>query len=245
MPAEDQTPQLIYAVGDIHGHAKKLRALWASIEADARVRIAPGEQALVVFLGDYIDRGPDSKGVLDFLFELQSVPPAWAQIEFLAGNHEAILLHFIDTEDAETFVGWRLPQIGGAACLKSYGVAAESPSATAAKLHAALGPRHLDFLRGAHALLAVPGFVFVHAGIRPGVPLGEQTAEDCAWIRHEFIEHPGPHGDFRVVHGHTPCGATPRILPHRICVDTGAARGGPVSAVRIFRGHEFGVLQAR
>lgn len=245
MAIGEPSPKLIYAVGDIHGHAKKLRALWTSIAEDAEGRADAEEPALVVFLGDYIDRGPDSKDVLDFLCELQDSPPPWAQLEFLAGNHEAILTHFLNTSDRETLVGWRLPQIGGSACLKSYGVAAGAPSTTAARLRAALGPRHLEFLRGAHALLAVPGFVFAHAGIRPGVPLEQQTAEDCAWIRHEFLDHQESHGSFRVVHGHTPCGATPQILPHRICVDTGSARGGPVSAVRIVNGQDFGVLQAR
>jgi serine/threonine protein phosphatase 1 len=98
---------LVYAIGDIHGRYDLLKSLWAQIEDDVKRRSAGAEEVKVVFLGDYIDRGPDSREVLEFLADLKASPPAWCEPLFLIGNHELIMLHFLGTEDDEVFRMWR------------------------------------------------------------------------------------------------------------------------------------------
>jgi serine/threonine protein phosphatase 1 len=216
----------VYAVGDVHGRADLLRELHRRIADDAEG--APGERA-IVYLGDYVDRGPESRDVLDLL--LDEGPAGFEQVT-LMGNHEAMLLEFL--ENAESGPQWLWN--GGGATLLSYGV---SPPAQVGEgsaleelreaLAAALPARHLGFLRGLRLSHVEGGYAFVHAGVRPGLPLELQGPEDLLWIRGEFLNSRLDHGHV-VVHGHT-IGRDVEIRPNRIALDTGAYVSGRLSAL--------------
>lgn len=218
----------IYAIGDIHGRADLLARLLAAIERDSAD--APGKPILV-FLGDYVDRGADSRGVIDALLTLS--PERFERI-VLRGNHEAALLTFI--ENPETGPYWL--RIGGAETLLSYGVApfaadasSETLAATARALAAALPPRHLDFLRALPVSARLGDYVFVHAGLRPGRDLEAQTEEDLITIRAPFLKS-AARWPFVVVHGHSPVETGYRDA-RRIAVDTAAYATGKLSAARL------------
>lgn len=220
-----------YAIGDVHGHVGLLAGLWARIEADAAGFPSTGPRAKVIFLGDYIDRGPDSAGVLHWLNRLRVSPPAWCEPVFLIGNHERMLLEFLRTRSPMTYFDW--VDNGGAAALASFGIPETGRDEVARRLRAALRPELEEFFAATKLHHAEPGWLFVHAGIRPGVPLPAQDPSDLVWIREEFLDSDADHG-FRVVHGHTPTGdGQVDIRANRINVDTGAFAGGTLSAVRI------------
>jgi len=222
-------PAAIYAVGDVHGCLDQLQRLHAKILDDALS--IPGDK-LIVMLGDYIDRGPDSARVLDFL--QQPLPEGFQRV-CLVGNHEIVMLdHLADPGNA---IRWL--DFGGVETLQSYGVdferyAAASGEERAAILASHIPLQHIEFARNLTALLAMPGLVFVHAGIRPGVPLAIQDERDLFWIRGAFTDSTLDLGAL-VVHGHTP-GAAPIVRSNRICVDTGAYATGTLTAVRILPG---------
>lgn len=216
----------VYAIGDIHGEDALLERLLRQIRADAKA--TSGCQPVAVFLGDYIDRGPMSFEVIDRLI---NQPLPGFETVFLKGNHEAMMLDFLAGPPDPL---WLFN--GGAETLHSYGVEgfwmfADAASLEAARrgLEAALPPSHLAFLNNL-ALSHVEGdYAFVHAGVRPGVPLAEQRAQDLLWIRAPFLNARGDLGH-RIVHGHTIV-AQPEQHANRIAVDTGAFATGRLSCV--------------
>jgi serine/threonine protein phosphatase 1 len=233
-------PGLAYAVGDVHGRADLLEALLGELEADREAAGAP-PPTLLVFLGDLIDRGPDPRGVIDQVRALGG--DAHWRVVALKGNHEDALLRFLD--DPTFGPVWM--QFGGEATLAAYGVAAPRGGVeaewTAARdaFRAALGPEHLEFLRSLPLTFEWGDYLFVHAGVRPGVPLAEQTEHDLLWIREPFLLS-GRAADKVVVHGHTPARA-PQLSRWRIGVDTGACFTGVLTALRV-DGVAQAVLQA-
>lgn len=224
-----QPGRRVYAVGDVHGRADLLDVLIARIVADlARF---PVEKPELVLLGDYISRGPGSVAVLDFAIDGAAQLPLATVC--LKGNHEDLLLRFVDGADLWAGSVWL--RFGGKAVLAAYGVEPpqETPDdrqlpALADALRAAMPRRHLDFLRGLPASFERDDYLFVHGGLRPGVPLGEQTPHDMMWIRDEFLTHVGLFERF-VVHGHTPVDL-PQVHCNRINVDTRAYESNVLTA---------------
>ncbi|MHA7871604.1 MAG: metallophosphoesterase family protein [Hyphococcus sp.] len=222
--AEAPEGRRIYAIGDIHGCASLLDELLRRIETDAG-----GAPRRLVFLGDYVDRGPDAKGVLTRLIEISR---SQTEAVFLKGNHEAVMLDFLAApEDMDHWLDW-----GGEETLASYGVApalGRRPEDLAAALKAAMPADHLAFLNSL-ALTHIEGdYLFVHAGLRPGAPLSEQTEEDLLWIRKRFNKTPpDQRPDKVVVHGHQPQ-KKPDDAGWRIAVDTGACWTGRLTAVAL------------
>ncbi|MGV1014375.1 MAG: metallophosphoesterase family protein [Methyloceanibacter sp.] len=221
--------QIVYAIGDIHGRSDLLASLLRQIEADARG--SPDKQKTLVFVGDYVDRGPDSRRVVDLL--LNSLPRGF-NARFLKGNHEAMLLDFL-TEPGR-LDQWLLN--GGAATMASYGVdidaleqARARPGTWRDAFAAVLPEAHLDFFKQLELSLSLGDYLFVHAGVRPEVPLEAQTEIDLVWIRAPFLDWTGPFGKM-VVHGHTP-GKAPVIRANRIGIDTGACFSNRLTALRL------------
>ncbi|MBM3489303.1 MAG: serine/threonine protein phosphatase [Alphaproteobacteria bacterium] len=217
----------LYAVGDIHGRLDLLEDMLALIAADRALH--PSGDCGMVFLGDYVDRGSDSRGVVERLRGLAGETPAPI---FLMGNHEAMLLHFLEQGQG----GFNWLYNGGAATLLSYGVAwpatADGESGMApvrSALAAALPTAHREFLSALRLWHGEGDYLFVHAGVRPGVPLAEQSAEDLLWIREEFLDHDGPLPQV-VVHGHT-IARKVELRRHRIGIDTGAYHSGRLTCL--------------
>jgi serine/threonine protein phosphatase 1 len=214
--------QRIYAVGDVHGCADRLDLMHGAIAEDLAAR--PVAHALLVHLGDLIDRGPDSAGVIERLLRpFPSVPGAAApHVVNLIGNHEEMFLAAINGGGGRTAELWLAN--GGGETLASWGV---SWRAGPEGWRSAIPPEHLGFLRGLALVYRAGGYLFVHAGLRPGVKLEAQARQDMLWIREPFLSWSGTLPAV-VVHGHTPEDA-PVVRPHRIGVDTGAVLGGPLT----------------
>lgn len=216
----------VYAVGDIHGRLDCLSSMRRLIIADLSARPVP--RPVVVFLGDYVDRGPESRGVID---ALSSATWPGVELRFLCGNHEQMMLGMLD--DPNLLDDWRA--VGGIDTLHSYGVdvrqarLGRGAGDVSAALAAALPVAHRRFLDGLEVLLLIGGYAFVHAGVRPGVALDAQRSEDLLWIREPFLDHAGDFGAV-VVHGHTPVDAVDR-RPNRVNTDTGAFMTGRLSAI--------------
>ena len=224
-------PAVVYAIGDVHGCLVELRGLEQRIVEDAAD--IEGEKWLV-YLGDLVDRGPDSVGVLD---RLLARPPQGFRRICLAGNHEIMMLGFLENPASQP--EWL--QFGGQQTLASYGIDAARLLATPARQRRAIldshvPQDHVEFLAELPLTLSLPGVVFVHAGLRPDVPLDRQAENDLLWIREEFFQAPPLPGRL-VVHGHTPARDVV-IVPGRICVDTGAFATGRLTAVRLSRDQE-------
>jgi serine/threonine protein phosphatase 1 len=207
----------IYVVGDIHGRDDLLIRMHAMILADARAR--PGLAPTVVYLGDYVDRGPGSFEVLEFL--IQEPLPGFTSIP-LMGNHEDMMLRFLDGPPT---LNWLVN--GGVSTLASYGVASGEPIVYLAdldvvrrELRAAVPPAHMRFLLGLGLMHVAGDYVFVHAGVRPGVDLEAQAPADLLWIRDKFLDSRKDHGKV-VIHGHT-ITDEPEVRANRIGIDTGA-----------------------
>jgi serine/threonine protein phosphatase 1 len=222
-----------YAIGDIHGQLDKLKHAHALIEAD---KAAVGDpDATVVHLGDLPDRGPDTRGVIDYLIACRD---AGAPHVILLGNHDRMMRRFLHPEklrdDLRHDLDWLWPPLGGRETLASYGVDVSEIRADAA-IHAdameAVPSSHLALLDSLKTPYAEGECLFVHAGIRPGVAIGDQSLDDLVWIREPFLSDTRDHGPL-IVHGHTPvdevmhCG-------NRLNLDTGAGYGHPLSAVVI------------
>ena len=212
----------VYAVGDVHGELGALTRLMANIREDAAESAA--ERRVLVFLGDYVDRGLDSRAVIDFL--LAPSAPGFKRV-FLRGNHEAWMLAFL----ADARAGPQWLEAGGQATLLSYGVT--HPPAPRAEtrfealreaLARALPAEHVAFLEGLELHHVEGDYAFVHAGIRPGIALADQSERDLLWIRDEFIHDRRDHGKV-IVHGHS-LTHRPEVLPNRIGIDTGAYATG-------------------
>jgi serine/threonine protein phosphatase 1 len=215
----------IYAIGDIHGRCDLLDR---AIEAIARDVAAHGPAALTVTVGDYIDRGPDSRGVIDRLAGNPFPTPYVA----LKGNHEDILETFLAAPETGPY--WRGQ--GGHETLQSYGVRVgrlTGPSYAKVRdaLRRTMPPAHVEFLRALKTSHSHGRYFFCHAGVRPRVPLALQSEQDLLWIREEFLASTRDFGKI-VVHGHTPV-AEPEVLPNRIDIDTGAFATGRLTCVAL------------
>lgn len=230
--------QLLYAIGDIHGRPDLLSDLLRQIEADAASRAAA--KKTIVFVGDYVDRGPDTRGVIEIL--LEALPEGFEYC-FLKGNHEAMLLDFL--AEPSRLDHWLIN--GGDVTMTSYGVdiaqlddLGAAPEAWRDAFASLLPEAHLRFLESLRLLVSVGDYLFVHAGIKPGAPIDSQRETDLLWIRDEFLEWAKPFGKV-VVHGHTPVRA-PEVKANRIGIDTGAVFSGQLTALRL-RDGEMGFLQ--
>jgi serine/threonine protein phosphatase 1 len=234
--------RLVYAVGDVHGRLDTLEPLLRDIGQDV-LTSPPTERPMLIFLGDYVDRGPESRQVVDLILRMQA-NDAFETVA-LKGNHEEALLQFLD----EPTFGATWMEHGGGPTLVSYGV---QPPATRTDAEAwqrvrdafdkALPSAHRQFFGALRLMETVGDYAFVHAGVRPGVPLEQQAERDLLWIRHEFLQDRGPFGKV-IVHGHTPA-EEPQLMKHRLGVDTGAYATGLLTAVRL---HDQGqsLIQAR
>lgn len=233
--------QIVYAVGDIHGEAGLLRRLLESLRQDLAGR-TDKPAATLIFLGDYIDRGPDSRAVLDLLL---SDPLPGARLRFLRGNHEQTMLDFL--VDPLAAADWL--RFGGVETLASYGLRAPPGSLDPARLRQLaadlanrLPPAHLSLLRATTLMAAVGDYAFVHAGIRPGISLNQQKQDDLLWIRDGFLDRPFQ-ASHVIVHGHSVTDE-PVLAPHRIGLDTGAYASGILTAIAL-HGSERHVIQSR
>jgi serine/threonine protein phosphatase 1 len=205
-----------FVVGDIHGCAREVEALLAALA------LVKGDT--VAFIGDYIDRGPESRAVVDMMLALRA-RTEFATV-FLKGNHEDMCLAYLGRV-GQWGEAWRMN--GGGATLRSYGV---SPQATGAEAAAAIPASHIDFFAGLALQHVADDFLLVHAGIRPSRALEAQESEDLLWIREEFItsRHDLP---YTVVFGHTPQRRVLVDLPYKIGIDTGCVYGGRLTAVEL------------
>lgn len=228
-PARVPPATRVYAIGDIHGRADLLERMEALIDADA---VNAPERRVIIFLGDYIDRGLESAQVIDRLIE---TPQSGFERVFLCGNHEEAMLNFLENAaDGPLWLG-----NGGDAALYSYGVRiktalpyAERLATLQADLRTKVPASHLAFLRGLKRMHAEGDYLFVHAGVRPGVAIEAQSADDLIWIREPFLSARGDLGKI-VVHGHTinADGEQPEIRPNRIGIDTGAYATGKLTCL--------------
>jgi len=217
----------IYAIGDIHGRADLLAGLLHQIDVDCT--LYPSNRPIVVFIGDYIDRGPASREVLDLLLGCGRTK----ETVFLKGNHETLVRRFLS--EPAVLDEWRL--CGGLETLMSYGLkpsinpgVAEQRQLAKALAKSIPNP-HLEFLDSLRLSFNCGDFLFVHAGIRPGVPIRKQREEDLLWIREEFLSCEQRFEKF-VVHGHTPVRA-PDVRSNRINIDTGAFATGRLTCIVI------------
>jgi serine/threonine protein phosphatase 1 len=206
----------VYAISDIHGRADLLNQMFTVIDAD--LANMPARYPLEIYLGDYIDRGPESSRTLDLLIERSRNH----QTVFLKGNHEASLFEVL--RDPAKLQDWR--QFGGLQTLTSYGLRPSINPGSAEQIELMkqlveiMPDAHKRFLGRLRQQFTCGDFFFVHAGVRPGIPLGEQQEEDLLWIRDEFLQSEENFGKY-IVHGHTPV-REPDIRPNRINIDTGA-----------------------
>jgi len=226
MDGDQVTAVLTYAIGDIHGSLSKLRTFMARC-----VLHAQGRSMTIVFLGDYIDRGPDSAGVVRYVIELQS--QLRERMIALKGNHEAVALGVVDGTLPASY--WL--DLGGAATLRSYGVDSVD----------ALPGEHVDWVRSLRLSYDDGRRFLVHAGIDPKKPLEAQREQDLLWIREPFLSDERNYARL-IVHGHTPLTSDmPDLRGNRLNLDTAAVFGGPLTAA-VFAGAEttpVGFLQAR
>ncbi len=218
----------IYAIGDIHGRLDLLDRLLETIGADDAARGHAGTE--LIFLGDLVDRGPDSRGVVDRLLALSR---ASMPVRFLMGNHEEVFLLALEGDlRALRF----LIRIGGRETLLSYGLTDEQYrgldfEGLAALMRTKVPQAHIDFLAGFERWIEVGDYLFVHAGVRPGIAIAEQATSDLYWIRDDFLRHRESF-DKMVVHGHS-ITQDIDLRPNRIGIDTGAFASGRLTAIGI------------
>ncbi|MGY0572416.1 metallophosphoesterase family protein [Bradyrhizobium sp. RDM12] len=206
------TDAITFAIGDVHGCSHKLESLLAACES-----VSAGRQARLILVGDYVDRGPDAKGVIDLLMEKQLRDPE--RFVCLRGNHDQMLIAAADKgrSDSDLMNWWAN---GGEQTLDSYGVGDPSE----------IPEEHLAWIRNLPLEMSDGKRLYVHAGVRPGIPVAEQNEHDLLWIREPFLSSQSDHGVF-VVHGHTPTKTgLPDLRPNRLNVDTGACFGRRLTA---------------
>jgi len=221
-PATLPPGQRIYAIGDVHGCLDRLVAMHEAIAEDLSAR--PVDSAVLIHLGDYVDRGQESAQVVEWLIGGPPVPAG--RVINLMGNHEAMLLAAVASGEEAAADTWLAN--GGADSLMSWGVPRSAGQGDWAGL---IPPQHLLFLRDLPTHVQIGPYLFVHAGIRPGIPLEQQTRHDLLWIREPFLSSKADHGRV-VVHGHTPR-YEPLVRPNRIAIDTGAVLGGVLTGVML------------
>jgi len=241
-PATFPEGRVGFAIGDIHGRVDLLSKLLVDLEARAAADTRDGRAPIVIFLGDYVDRGPDSREVIDMMLAGR---PLGYERRFLRGNHEQAMMAFAAAPLENR--AWLLQ--GGAETLLSYGVTPPSPiNATredwlkaAAELNAALPADHRAFLDGLERYVELGGYAFVHAGVDAGRALEHQTDDDLYWSRERFLNSKRRFSH-RIVHGHTPS-AEPYADDRRVGVDTGAYASGTLTAAR-FEGDKVSFISA-
>lgn len=218
----------VYAIGDIHGRLDLLDALLPRIEADHAAR-GPAERH-IIFLGDLVDRGPDSAGVIERVRAMCAADP---HVHCLMGNHEEIMLRSLEGEDKALRLFCR---VGGRETMISYGVTAEDYerldyAEVTERLNAVVPASHRAFLAELKEIMVLGDYAFVHAGVRPGVAIADQKLSETRWIRDAFLEHRGLFEKV-VVHGHTVADEA-ELLPHRIGIDTGAYQTDRLTALML------------
>lgn len=222
----------IYAIGDVHGCLDLLRAAEDKISREVqRTKVA----GLIVMLGDYVDRGPDSRGVLD---HLSKAPDSDIRRITLCGNHDDMFLRFLD--EPKAYATWL--EMGGRETLTSYGIPGayvsidgrDDADQIRQQLASVVPENHRTLLAQMPVSLQIGSYLFVHAGIRPGVPLDAQSDKDMMWIREPFLSR-GPQLPITLVHGHTP-GHAASYGPGRIGIDTGAYASGKLAVLKLYRG---------
>lgn len=212
--------KLIYAIGDVHGRDDLLSLLHEHIR-DYHQFVHSGREAEVIYLGNYIDGGAQSRQVIDRLMSgLEGF-----QTTCLLGNHEAMLLECLTTDNRQSWHTWL--SNGGEETLASFGLTLRF-GYDPVELRASLGEDRVAWLKSLPLSRTIAPYFFVHAGIAPGVPINEQQPKDMLWIRSRFLDSDADHGCV-VVHGHTP-GDEPAVKANRICVDTGAISNGFLTA---------------
>lgn len=228
----------LYAIGDVHGCDAMLAEVHDRIAADLIQR--PVGDHRIVHIGDYTDRGPDSAGVIT---RLAGMTARDSRVTCLKGNHDAMFAGFL-SDPIRRGPSWLAN--GAEATMRSYGVATGRSlwgqidyADLSLRLAAAMPPAHRTFIETLPLWVRFGDYVFVHAGIRPGVPLEAQDEDDLIWIREEFLWDGRDHG-FVVVHGHTPQDA-PEVLTNRINIDTGAVYGGMLTCLAL-EGTEYRFL---
>jgi len=203
----------IFAIGDIHGCLEKLQTLIKNIGADP-------QNDTLIFIGDYIDRGNSSREVVDYVIRLKN---KYKKVVCLLGNHEYMLIRYLEGVDEDIYL-----ENGGMATLHSYGIPlSDEPKKRKAKIPS----EHRRFYESLLLHYETKNYIFVHAGLKPGLPLCEQTMYDLLWIRHEFIDAEIDFGKM-VVFGHTPL-TYPLIMSNKIGIDTGAVYGGKLTCVEL------------
>ena len=234
--------RLVYAVGDVHGRLDLLDPLIRQIAADVLL-MRPERRPMLVFVGDYVDRGLESKGVIDRILALRAA--GGFEVRTLKGNHEEAMIGFLN--NAASGPEWC--EYGGAQTLASYGVVQPRLRGDEAEWERTreefgrlIPPSHVAFLSSLELILVVGDYAFVHAGLRPGLSIQDQDAHDLMWIRDVFLNERRPFEKV-VVHGHTP-EEEPFIGPCRIGIDTGAYATGVLTAVRL-AGEERTILQSK
>ena len=226
----------VYAIGDIHGQIDMLLGAHQRIAAD---RHRTGDiNAPIVHLGDLTDRGPDSKGVIQHLIDGMARGEPWLTVK---GNHDRMFAEFLNDPSYQDPIlnpdlGWLHPRLGGIETLASYGVMADAPHN---EIQRAVPDSHRQFLADMPLMHRFGDVAFVHAGIRPNIPLADQIEDDLLWIRAPFHDQTKPF-EALIVHGHTPVD-TATHYGNRINLDTGAGFGKPLTAV-VFEGTECWVL---
>jgi serine/threonine protein phosphatase 1 len=225
----------VYAIGDIHGRHDLLTELLVKIDADDKARGSADTQ--IVFLGDLVDRGPDSAGVIDTAMGLRG---HGRKVRYLMGNHEEVFLKACRERDIKTLRFFL--KIGGDATLQSYPIPRAEYMGLdleelAERLQTLVPEEHLAFLEGFEDMIVIGDYAFVHAGIRPGVPLDQQRKSDLRWIREEFV---GQRGDLEkvIVYGHTIYDDIDE-RGSRIGIDTGAYASGKLTAIGLEGGERW------
>ncbi len=226
----------VYAIGDIHGRLDLLDEALARIEADNEGRSRAPAQVIIVFLGDLIDRGPSSAQVIERARTYRR--PGFRTV-FISGNHEEVLLRLLRGQ-SQFLKDWL--KFGGAECARSYGISSTAlkrtdPDRAVEVLREKIPKADQEFLEGFVDTFRIGSYLFVHAGVRPGVPLPEQKQSDLRWIRQPFLDHEDDHG-FVVVHGHTIANRVD-VRRNRIGLDTGAYRTGVLTAMGLEGGERW------